>query len=165
MLSCPQVNWELVAQRAGYSNANCAKTRFGQIKRQIGWKDNGSVAASTLIKGRAKKEVGSGTNISPSKVVKKQGGGGRKTKAQREAEAAAAEVKDEATGEDDAEVDEDAEDGVRVEQEFVDEDDLDPDAQALLNGFDSEVHEQLFKSYLTAKHEGELEYLDAGEEA
>ncbi|KAI9053822.1 hypothetical protein LZ554_002770 [Drepanopeziza brunnea f. sp. 'monogermtubi'] len=81
ILSCmtnkPEVNWDLVAERAGYSNASCAKVRFGQIKKAIGYKNDGTHPITTPVKDRAagkkvKNEIGSGTNVNPGKVTKKR---------------------------------------------------------------------------------------------
>lgn len=97
-----QVDWALVATRAGYNSANTAKTRYGewphlplyitltclypgQIKKAIGYTPEGLAAAAadpaTPIKSRVKKEstIGSGTNKNPSKV-KKAAGADRKPK-------------------------------------------------------------------------------------
>jgi hypothetical protein len=67
-----------VAQKSGYNNGGTAKTRFGQIKKKLGFTEDGGASAAgqpkTPTKPRAKKEktVGSGTNGSASKVVKKR---------------------------------------------------------------------------------------------
>ncbi|KAF4625336.1 hypothetical protein G7Y89_g12832 [Cudoniella acicularis] len=79
MKNKPDVNWDEVAVKAGYSNATTAKVRFGQIKRKLGFGDQDTAAASrasgngsaTPKKGKKSSEVGSGTNVSPSKVEKK----------------------------------------------------------------------------------------------
>jgi len=75
----PQVNWELVASRAGYSNGACAKTRYGQIKKAIGHTTDGAIAAPTPVKSRSKKP-GSGTNVNASKVKKSTASKGKKAK-------------------------------------------------------------------------------------
>ena len=74
-----QVDWEQVAQKAGYSNGACASTRFRQVKKRLGLTDDSSTSASSATpksttpkKPRSKKEVGSGTNKTPSKVTKKR---------------------------------------------------------------------------------------------
>lgn len=87
----PQVDWDLVAERTGYNSGTTAKVRYGQIKRAIGIKEYGTIErAPAAAKPRAKKvdengnpivtprkprakkekEVGSGTNKTPSKVTK-----------------------------------------------------------------------------------------------
>jgi hypothetical protein len=74
----PQVDWDVVADRAGYNNSSTAKVRYGQIKKALGFQDDGTFSATvtpTKSRGpRAKKEktVGSGANGTPSKVVKKR---------------------------------------------------------------------------------------------
>lgn len=78
-----QVDWNLVAARAGYSNGNCAVTRFQQIKKAIGYTEGGALPTPSPVKGRVgKKEkvAGSGTNNNASKVTKSSPtkGGGRK---------------------------------------------------------------------------------------
>ncbi|KAG9241105.1 hypothetical protein BJ878DRAFT_522468 [Calycina marina] len=55
----PNVDWNLVAQRAGYSNAGCTKTRYGQIRKALGAASGSGY--SPPIK-RTKMEVDSGTN-------------------------------------------------------------------------------------------------------
>lgn len=88
-----QVDWDHVAQLSGYSNANCAKVRFGkqvdytvafsysasrgltdshlgQIKKAIGFTAPAGSASTTPVKSRGKKEVGTGTNKTPSKIKK-----------------------------------------------------------------------------------------------
>lgn len=74
-----QIDWEQVAQKAGYSNAACASTRFRQVKKRLGLTDDGSAAASSTTpksntpkKPRGKKDVGTGTNKTPSKIIKKR---------------------------------------------------------------------------------------------
>ncbi|KAG0647932.1 hypothetical protein D0Z07_6047 [Hyphodiscus hymeniophilus] len=71
------IDWNEVAHKGGYTNANTAAVRFGQIKRRLGL-NQATASASTSTtpikkppKARAKKEVGSGTNKTPSKIVKK----------------------------------------------------------------------------------------------
>ncbi|KAE9371977.1 hypothetical protein N431DRAFT_535637 [Stipitochalara longipes BDJ] len=79
MKNKPEVDWDLVASRAGYGSANSAKVRFGQIKKAIGFNDDGTVSTTTTpTKARAprikkEKTVGSGTNGTPAKVTKKRG--------------------------------------------------------------------------------------------
>lgn len=78
LISISQVDWELVAQRAGYGSANSAKVRYGQIKKALGYNEDGTISATvTPTKARAprvkkEKTIGSGTNDSPSKVTKKR---------------------------------------------------------------------------------------------
>jgi hypothetical protein len=74
-----QVDWDAVAERAGYGSANSAKVRYGQIKKALGYNEDGTFSATvtpTKPRGpRVKKDkatVGSGTNDTPSKVVKKR---------------------------------------------------------------------------------------------
>jgi hypothetical protein len=66
-----------VAQKAGFSNAKTANTRYSQIKKKLGWNENSTLptglssAQRTPGKKRATtKTNGSGTNTSPSKVRK-----------------------------------------------------------------------------------------------
>ncbi|RDL34002.1 uncharacterized protein BP5553_08370 [Venustampulla echinocandica] len=80
MKNTPEVDWEVVADLAGYNNAGTARTRFGQIKKKLsalsGTPSNTPKAprSSTKQKGG---ELGSGSNITPTKVTKKRG---KKTK-------------------------------------------------------------------------------------
>ena len=62
-----KVDWNEVARKGGYANGSTASVRYGQIKRRLGLSEG-----ATPIKSRAKKEVGSGTNTTPSKVIKKR---------------------------------------------------------------------------------------------
>lgn len=85
-----QVDWNLVAQEAGYTNAKCASTRFGQMKKKFSAKNGtpvqspsasfnsistilntptGSPSKSSAAK-RVKKEIGSGTNVNSGGVRK-----------------------------------------------------------------------------------------------
>ncbi|KAL3421283.1 hypothetical protein PVAG01_07728 [Phlyctema vagabunda] len=83
ILSCqktkPDVDWNVVAQKNGYSNANCAKVRFGQIKRRLGYNEDstgsGNVPATPKKNGSGgrkaqPKKSGSGTNGTAAKVKK-----------------------------------------------------------------------------------------------
>ncbi|KAH8593734.1 hypothetical protein B0O99DRAFT_209682 [Bisporella sp. PMI_857] len=72
MKNAPEVDWDAVAQRCGYSNATCAKTRFSQIKKAIGWTvEGGSGPVKSPAKAKPpKKTLGSGTIKTPSKVTK-----------------------------------------------------------------------------------------------
>jgi hypothetical protein len=72
--SIEQVDWNQVAEKSGYSNGATASVRYGQIKKRLGLINDGSAPAakSTPAKARTKKEVGSGTNTTPSKVTKKR---------------------------------------------------------------------------------------------
>ncbi len=73
----------MVAERAGYNNANTAKVRFGQIKRALGFSEDGTMSATpTPPKSRGKKAttVGSGTNETPTKVTKKRAPAKKKAK-------------------------------------------------------------------------------------
>ncbi|PVH80952.1 hypothetical protein DL98DRAFT_626436 [Cadophora sp. DSE1049] len=74
MKETPDVDWVTVAATAGYNSASTARTRFGQIRREL-LKGDGSTGPKSPSKPRSKKdsvknEVGSGTNLSPSKVSK-----------------------------------------------------------------------------------------------
>ncbi|KAH7413395.1 hypothetical protein BKA64DRAFT_741084 [Cadophora sp. MPI-SDFR-AT-0126] len=74
MKESPNVDWVTVAATAGYNSASTARTRFGQIRREL-LKGNGSAEPQSPSKPRSKKEsgkneVGSGTNLSSSKVTK-----------------------------------------------------------------------------------------------
>ena len=75
MLNClHQVDWVTVAATAGYNSASTARTRFGQIRREL-LKGDGLAEPKSPTKPRAKKStvknaIGSGTNLSPSKVSK-----------------------------------------------------------------------------------------------
>ncbi|KAG4428129.1 hypothetical protein IFR05_016386 [Cadophora sp. M221] len=150
MTNKPDVDWDLVASRAGYSNAVCAKTRFGQIKKQIGYKDDGSHATSSPIKGRGKKDatVGSGTNTTPTKVTK--------TRAPRKPKAAA-KVKPESKPE--PEVEEEDEEMFKDEVDEAVEEAVEDEADAYT--FDNPLREQLFKNYQVAKYEDEPELEEA----
>ncbi|RDW95336.1 hypothetical protein BP5796_01099 [Coleophoma crateriformis] len=74
----PDVDWDLVAQKNGYNNGNTAKTRFGQIKRRLGYTDDyvaPKAGGSGGRKPKAKAEAegsssGSGMNKTPTKVKK-----------------------------------------------------------------------------------------------
>ncbi|KAH9217311.1 hypothetical protein DL95DRAFT_522229 [Leptodontidium sp. 2 PMI_412] len=147
MTNKPEVDWDLVASRAGYSNAACAKTRFGQIKKQIGYKEDGSHATPSPIKGRGKKDatVGSGTNTTPTKVSK--------TRAPRKPKVAKA--KPEPKPEPEAEAEEEDEELVKDEVEEAVEDEADAYT------FDDPLHKQLFKNYQVAKYEDEAELEEA----
>ncbi|KAL2066664.1 hypothetical protein VTL71DRAFT_2736 [Oculimacula yallundae] len=136
----PEVDWDLVASRAGYASASCAKVRFGQIKKAIGYTENGVLGAATTtpIKGRAKKEtnVGSGTNKTPTKVTKVRAP--RKSKS--------AKVK--------AEVDTEEDDKKMVKEEA---DELAEGDGGDAYTFDNPLHEQLYKSYPADQDDDELE--------
>ncbi|KAH7370835.1 hypothetical protein BKA65DRAFT_590094 [Rhexocercosporidium sp. MPI-PUGE-AT-0058] len=145
MTNKPEVDWNLVATRAGYSNAVCAKTRFGQIKKQIGYKEDGSHATPSPIKGRAKNDVtiGSGTNTTSTKVTK--------TRAPRKPKAA--KVKSEPKPE--PEDEEQDEEMIKEELEQT----VENEAGAYI--FDDPIHEQLFKSYQVGKYEDEADLEEA----
>jgi hypothetical protein len=100
LTSLPQVDWEVVAQKSGFSNGKTASTRFGQIKKK--WSAMSSdidTTSSTTPSPKTPKSTtskenktmaGSGTNTTPSKVTKKSPavrGRGRKPKAVKEEEA------------------------------------------------------------------------------
>ncbi|KAK0122381.1 hypothetical protein ONS95_010621 [Cadophora gregata] len=134
MTNKPEVDWNMVATRAGYSNANCAKVRFGQIKKAIGYKEDGSHPPTTTpTKGRGKKDtnVGSGTNTTPTKVTK--------PRAPRKPKVTKAKVK--------------AEPGTQAEVEEEDEKFVDAEAgevaeeEADAYTFDNALHEQLYNNY------------------
>lgn len=65
-----KVDWNQVAEKAGYANGNSASVRYGQIKKRLGLTEGSSSTSSR--KASVKKEVGSGTNKNPSKVTKKR---------------------------------------------------------------------------------------------
>ncbi|KAK0122380.1 hypothetical protein ONS95_010620 [Cadophora gregata] len=74
MKETPDVDWAVVAATAGYNSPSTARFRFGQIRRELLKKD-GSAEPKSPSKPRVKKEtlkneIGSGTNLSPSKVAK-----------------------------------------------------------------------------------------------
>ncbi|KAG4428130.1 hypothetical protein IFR05_016387 [Cadophora sp. M221] len=74
MKETPDVDWAIVAATAGYNSASTARTRFGQIRRELQKRD-GSSEPKSPFKPRAKKdsvkqELGSGANPSPFKVTK-----------------------------------------------------------------------------------------------
>ncbi|KAH9217312.1 hypothetical protein DL95DRAFT_459517 [Leptodontidium sp. 2 PMI_412] len=74
MKETPEVNWVAVAATAGYNSASTARTRFEQIRGEL-LKGDGSAGPTSPSKPRVKKEsvkseVGTGTNIAPSKVAK-----------------------------------------------------------------------------------------------
>lgn len=124
----------MVATRAGYSNANCAKVRFGQIKKAIGYKEDGSHPPTTTpTKGCAKKDTttGSGTNTTPSKVTKPRAP--RKPKAPKAKVMAEVEIE--------AEV-EQYDEEVRKE-EVGDVAEYEADAYT----FDHPLHEQLYNNF------------------
>ncbi|KAH7413394.1 hypothetical protein BKA64DRAFT_741083 [Cadophora sp. MPI-SDFR-AT-0126] len=134
MTNKPEVNWDLVATRAGYSNANCAKVRFGQIKKAIGYKEDGShVPATTPTKGRAKKDttVGSGTNTSPTKVTKPRAP--RKPRTPKTKVKTEAKVNDEVEQQDEEDVQEEVGEGEEDEADAY--------------TFDNPLHEQLYNNY------------------
>ncbi|RDW88087.1 hypothetical protein BP6252_00119 [Coleophoma cylindrospora] len=74
----PDVDWDVVAQKNGYNNANTAKVRFGQIKRRLGYTDDyvapkaaGSGGRKPKVKAEAEGSAsGSGMNKTPTKVKK-----------------------------------------------------------------------------------------------
>ncbi|CZT48937.1 uncharacterized protein RSE6_09707 [Rhynchosporium secalis] len=140
MKNKPDVDWDLVATRAGYSNARSAKVRFGQIKKAIGATENGSPASSTPTKGSAKKDstIGSGTNTTPSKVTKPRTP--RKPKA--------AKVKPEPEPEAEAEAEEQDYEIVKDEIDELAEGG-DDDAYE----FESPLHEKLFKNYQMGQYD------------
>ncbi|KAI9853156.1 MAG: hypothetical protein M1838_000012 [Thelocarpon superellum] len=80
----PKVNWSKVAEAVGLKNGATASVRFGQIKKRLGWTDPSSSAAtapSTPVSTTApRKTIGSGTNLSPSKVTKPRGKNAAKAK-------------------------------------------------------------------------------------
>jgi hypothetical protein len=90
LTSSLQVDWDVVAEKAGYSNAISARTRFGQIKRKLGYTaDSPAPPAGPTKAPRAKKTKanGSGTNNKPRKVTKiPQAKGGRKKSKAAEAD-------------------------------------------------------------------------------
>ncbi|PVH80953.1 hypothetical protein DL98DRAFT_531708 [Cadophora sp. DSE1049] len=134
MTNKPEVDWDLVASRAGYSNANCAKVRFGQIKKAIGYKEDGSsIPTTNPVKGRAKKDttVGSGTNTTPTKVTK--------PRAPRKSKATKAKVKAEPEAQ--IEIEQQYEEEVNEEVGEVAEDEADAYT------FDNPLHEQLYNNY------------------
>lgn len=74
LISKHQVDWVTVAATAGYNSASTARTRFGQIRREL-LKGDGSAEPKAATEPPAKKSsikntIGSGTNLSPSKVSK-----------------------------------------------------------------------------------------------
>lgn len=139
------MDWTKVAQLAGYTNANTAKVRFGQIKKAIGYNAaNGSHPIPSPAKARTPKKdnnVGSGTNTSPSKVEKKP-------RAPRKPKAVKVAPKPEAQIEGDENT---------VKDEVADELDVGS------NGFENALHEQLYNGYQVASYEDEFQ--DAEEEA
>ncbi|CZR53692.1 uncharacterized protein PAC_03572 [Phialocephala subalpina] len=91
MKNKPEVDWNVIAQEMGLANGSTASTRFGQIKKK--YIDGGIGGTPSPAKPRAKKsEVGSGTNITPSKVTKPKGRPTKKAKAEALAQAAAHEL-------------------------------------------------------------------------
>jgi hypothetical protein len=77
-----QVDWDVVAQKSGFSNGKTAATRFSQIKKKWGaMSSDVDTTASTAPVAKTPKtpktktpkyktKVGSGTNSTPSKVSK-----------------------------------------------------------------------------------------------
>lgn len=80
-----QVDWNLVAQEAGFKNAKVASTRFGQMKNKFITKNSNSAPTTpttsftstttvadtpTPSPSKKVKEVGSGTNVSSGRVKK-----------------------------------------------------------------------------------------------
>lgn len=60
---------------SNYSNGLCARTRFRQIKKRLGYTDDGPAPATpfpSTPRSKKGKVVGSGTNGSASKVTKKR---------------------------------------------------------------------------------------------
>ncbi|KAK2624212.1 hypothetical protein QTJ16_006162 [Diplocarpon rosae] len=75
MKNKPDVDWTVVAEKASLSNAATASTRYGQIKKKLGFTktyvspaDPGSKAA----RGKKMEANGSGTNLTPARVTKKR---------------------------------------------------------------------------------------------
>jgi hypothetical protein len=69
------VDWDVVAEKAGFSNGKTANTRFSQIKKKLGWTDENTALVGPKTPKASKDsgnkpKKGSGTNISPSKVTK-----------------------------------------------------------------------------------------------
>lgn len=113
-----QVDWEKVAAATGLKNGNTAYTRFGQIKKRLGWNQeggSGNAGTGTTTAPTTPKKTGSGTNKTPSRVTKtttpkKTPGSGRGRKVKEELEV----IKDEPMAEerledpfDDAQVEQD----------------------------------------------------------
>ena len=82
LTSSPQVDWDVVAQKAGYSNAVTARTRFGQIKKKLGFNPDAlapPAGAGKAPRAKKAKTNGSGTNTNATKVTKRSPAkGGRK---------------------------------------------------------------------------------------
>lgn len=98
LLIALQVDWTVVAEKSGFSNAKTAVTRFAQIKKKLGWEGDASSAAAASKPAKKSDKTarsmkmnslsGSGTNVNPSKVTKRgtkpKANAGPKPEAERE---------------------------------------------------------------------------------
>ncbi len=111
------------------SNGKCASTRFGQIKKKLGYfEDGGAVQSPKSKTPRGKKTTGLGSKITPSKITKKPA-------APRMGKRAKVDVQDESDVEVKTEVqDESGAEDFDAKPEFDVESDDDDDSDAFLNG-------------------------------
>lgn len=102
----PQIDWDAVAAEAGYNKGDTARTRFGQVKRSLGWKSRSEKGGSAAAK-----------SATPTKVTKAKANGtprARKPKAKKKEE----QVKSEAAVSEDMDA-EDATNGHEENEEIL----------------------------------------------
>ncbi|XMA10344.1 hypothetical protein WAI453_003135 [Rhynchosporium graminicola] len=116
MKEAPDVDWDAVAAQAGYNSGGTARTRFGQIRREL-LKGGGTMAVKAPGKPRVKKTPAetavarSGMNTTASKVTKsKPVRGGKKAAAGSGTASAKLEKDEEMEGDEENEEDDDVDD-------------------------------------------------------
>lgn len=73
-LTVPQIDWEAVASEAGYNSAGTARTRFGQVKKALGWTVRcvGSKTSPTKSPTKVEKKPAKPRARKPKAMAKKQ---------------------------------------------------------------------------------------------